>query len=924
MKIIKLMLVGISILFANTATDTQTLPWEKSIIKGTLPNGLHYSILKNSTPKNRAELMLYIGVGSLDEDEDQRGVAHLIEHMAFNGIKHFKKNELVSYLESIGMTFGGDLNANTNFYHTVYLLSLPLEGDHLDTSLTIMRDWADGLNFDKEEFNKERGVVLEEKRLRNTAGYRMFVKSIPLLYTNPRYRDRLVIGLENVLKNIPVERAKAYYDKWYRPEFMHLIAVGDFNTTNIEQMIKDKFSSLTNKYHAHRVNRLMGERNETRVATLTDKELTGNLVQVIYGRPASGINTVSQKREMMIANLSIMLFSLKADEQNLKPNPEALKIVVSADRIAPNRKLINFIAVHKQGHAAGALKELYGLMWSFDKYGFSQTNLDLAKQRILSQVEKAYKKRFTRRSVNLAHGLLSGIINDSISIDYDYDLNLTKKLLDSITLEEINGYFKDLISTKDRTILYKSMSGKAPDHNTTLKLIEEARSLAINTANAKKLPNSLLDINLTAKPIMSKSHDSKYDAYRYRLSNGITVDFKHSADQKNRLFLQGSSEGGTSILDPSDIPASTFAPAWISQSGLGKYTDTEVRKILGTKQLDVGLSIGRFSEDIKASCSSFDAKSMFEMIYAAITQPKLDPRVFANAKRNTLTALEQAEKNPRFVFGRKVIKKYYKDNPRVNPLTREDVDKLTEDHMLALYKDRFSDMNSFHFSIVGDIKREEAEELISTYLANLPSKDRNESYSSEDFDRLHGEQVITAELNEENRAEVALEYHADIPFSLENKMSLDAISHILQIRLRNAIREERSGTYGVSIAQGIPDQLRDKATITISFKTDPTKADELIEATKRVIRDFVDKGPTPQELETYAKTSKVGFAKAKTFDTFWISSMIAAHRLHKPLSEVLDIDGLLSKLTADNIRATATKLFGGDMLLTKLLPKKKQ
>ncbi len=927
MKLLTLLLIGFSLLFSRANTDIlagkHVLPWEKSIIRGKLSNGLRYSILPNSTPKRRAELMLYIGVGSLDEDEDQRGVAHLIEHMAFNGTRHFRKNKLVSYLESIGMTFGGDLNANTSFDHTTYLLSLPLEGEHLEKCITIMRDWADGIDFDPEEFDKERGVVLEEKRLRNTADYRLFVKSVPLLYTNPRYQQRLTIGLESVLRNIPVQRAKDFYNTWYRPEFMHIIAVGDFNAAKMQNIIVKNFSDLKDKSDRPRISRLMNEHNETRVATLSDKELTGNVVQIIYGLPANGIKTVGQKQAEMVENIALTLFGMKADEQALKPNPEALKIVVSNERIAPNRKLINFVAVHKRGHAADALKELYSLMWSFARYGFSQTNLDLAKKRIRSQIAKAYKKRFKRRSKELADRLLGSILNDSVFVDYDHDLNLTNALLNDIKLKDINDYFKNLINVKDRVVLYKNIDAEGLDLNSTLKLLESAKSLATDTTQAQKLPASILDINLTAKPIVSESYDKTFDIYRYKLANGIVVDFKYSDNQKNTLYLQASSEGGTSILNLKDLIASNFAPAWISQSGLGKYTDTQVRKILGDKQVSIKTSIERFGEDIKASCSSFDAKSMFEMLYAAITKPKLDPRIFANGKTNAKTAISQAQNSPQFQFAKMVIKKYYKNNPRLNPPSKEDIDKLDREQMLAMYKDRFGDMNNFYFAIVGDIKKEEIKKLISTYLANLPTQDRNETFSSEDYDRLHGKQVIEENLNKEYRAEISLEYHAKIPFSLKNKMALDAIAHILNIRLRNAIREDRSGTYNIGIAQEIPDQLRDKAVMTISFKTDPERADTLIDAAKSVIRKLIDKGPTSKELETYIKTTQVGFEQAKTFDTFWISSMIAAHRLNKPLSEILDIEGLLKQITPQLIQQTAAKLFGDDLLITKLMPKTK-
>jgi len=921
MKIIKVLLLTLTLIFADSiAPVDQVLPWEKSLVKGMLENGFKYTILKSSIPKERAELALYVGVGSLDEKEDQRGIAHLIEHMAFNGTEHFKRNELVTYLESIGMKFGGDLNANTQFSQTTYTLSLPLRGEHLEKCLTIASDWAGGLNFNENEFNKERGVVLEERRLRNSVGYRLLIDSLPMLYTNPRYAKRVPIGLVDVIKHISVKRAKEFYTTWYRPEFMHLVVVGDFNATSVEKMVKERFSSLKNRSSEKRVSRDMPQKDSTTVVTLTDKELTSNTIQIVYGKSIPKLQTINAKREAMVNNIAMKLFYQKAQEQILKKSPKTLKIESFSNLVSVNRENINFIALYKSGDIDGALKELYSLMWSFKKYGFAKTNFNLVKEQILSDALKMHKTARIMRSEIVMNKLLNSISTDSIYVDYDYDLNLTKTLLKDISLKEVNNFFSKLIDSKNRVILFKTMTNDGLDKNSTLQILESAKLTAKDLSKVEALPKSILDVNLTAKPIVSKSYNKELDIHRYKLSNGIIVDFKRSIRQKNILFLQASSQGGNSILPIDELHAMSYAPEWVSLSGVGKFTNTQIAKIYSNKQLSVDLSVNRFNEEIKATCSSFDAKSMFELLYVKLMQAKLDEQIFKNGKRFATTTIMQIEKNPSYHLIQEVIEKYFKNDPRLKMTTVEDVADFNKTKMLELYKKRFSDMNNFYFTIVGDMKPKEVENLISIYLANLSTQDRDESYSSKDYDRLKGKQSIKSYHNSENRAELSLEYHAIIPFSLENQLLLGSVVNILNVRLRNVLREDKSGTYNIDVKQDMPFELKDKATITISFKSDPKRVDELIDSAKGVIESFIKNGATIQEIANFKESTKVELKNLLTYDTFWTNTMIYANEMNISISKMIDVPSRFDILTKENISKISKTIFTKDMLQSELLP----
>ncbi len=923
MRALFLLLIGAMMLLANQSLPNVALPWEKSLVRGVLPNGLQYTILKGTQPKERAELYLYVGVGSLDEEEDQRGVAHFIEHMAFNGTTHFKKNELISYLESLGMSFGGDLNANTNFDRTLYTLSLPLEKDNLEKCLGILRDWAGGLKLDKTEFDKERGVILEEKRLRDTVGYRLLLKTMPLYFGGSRYMNRLTIGLEEVIKSIPIERAKAFYETWYRPEFMHVVAVGDFNTTRVEQQIKERFSDLRSKSKKLRASRAQAERNETMVMTVTDKELTRNSVGMIYIGEAPIVKTVQAKKALLIETIASMLFSLKAQEQILKKNPEAMVIDAGKDLLSPDKMSRMFLATYKNGHAKGALRELYALMWGFAKYGFSQSNFMLAKKLIRSDVAKAHKKIQTTRTDILAQRIVHTIEQDSVYIDYAYDFNMTNQLLDEITLEEVNHFYRALLSQSNRAILFRSSTGKALNREQALSVLEVAKKDAVDMSQDTNLSASILEEKLLPTKLLSKTYDKKLGIYHYQLENGILVDFKPTDMQKNTLYLKGYSEGGYSVLDDKGFSTIRHAAEWIDLSAPGKFTNMELKKMLSGKQADVLLGIGRFYETIQGKCSSFDTESMFELLYAKVMHPKLDERIFINGKRQVKNAIEQASKNPRYAFSKRVVAQYFKNNPRLKPESIEEIEHLERAKMLSMYKERFQDMNHFHFVIIGDQKPEEIETLISTYLGNLPSQKREEHYRINRYAYVPGEQKIEAPFNHEESASVTLEYRSILPFSLENKMVADAVKEILDIRLRNVIREEKSGTYGISISIDMQPELKDTLVCSISFNTAPQRVAELVDAVKKEIIRMKAEGVTDQEVTVYKQTVMVSFKKALNYNRFWLDMMTRSHQLQIPLPEMLAIPKILEQVTKEKIKAASSKIFGTDILQAELLPQKK-
>ncbi len=903
---------------------TEILPLEKSIVEGKLPNGLTYHLVRDDKPKDKVEIRLIVHAGSLDENESQRGLAHFVEHMAFNGSKHFKKNELVAYLESIGMSFGGDLNADTNFEQTTYKQSVPVKGDNVQKSLIIARDWADGLDFDPNEFDKERGVILSELRLRNTLGLRTFKQLLPAYFKGSAYADRLPEGKKEVIRHADVSLAKAFYNTWYRPELMDLIVTGDINTTQMAEKIKTIFGTMKNQNHTKRTSRQIPDVNQTAIVNIQDNELIRNGVSLIYLGKNRGLRTVEDKRRLLTESIMIMLFNLRAGEQMLKSNPKAQRISATVNRLGNNLKMVEFYAEHKEGNGLPALKELYALMASFDRYGFSKNNFELAKKKVRFEVEKAYKQIVNLRSNDVADRLTKAIKNHQTYVDYDYDHALTEKLLDAMTLDDVNQAFHARIHGKNRVVAFTDTLGGTVTKDEVLTALKAAQSQAKDLSHTAALPTHLLDKKLPFKKFVSKTTDKQTGIIHYVLENNVTVDFKPSVFSKDRIIMKGYSVGGYSLLSDEAYRQIQHASDWIAASGAGKYTLNQIKKILASKTVEVTTDIQRFGEQILGNSNAQDMESMFELLYLKMTQPKLDPQIFENSQKIVQNTIAHMKRNPDYLFAKAYVKYYFYNNPHMRPETVDEVKRLDRKKMLALFKERFSDFNHFHFNIIGDATPEKVEKLIGTYLANLPVEKRDEMYVAKPYPYRKGAQSIERAFNQEQSTKVTLEYRATVPYSVRNKVILGALSSITKIRLRNSIREEKSGVYTIVMETTMDPELRDKASLTVSFNTAPQRADELIKAARKSIEKVKNEGITLSELSDYQEHLYVMLKKAQKENIYWLDMMMNHSKYNAPLSLIFDAKEMIKSLTTHEIQEMAQKIFSEDSMTAKLTPEQQE
>ena len=916
----------ISLLFIWNILNAEILPTEKSLVEGKLENGFRYSIEHNKKPKDRAELRLIIKVGSLDEDDDQRGIAHFTEHMAFNGSKHFQKNELIKYLESIGVQFGSHLNASTGYEKTLYKLKVPLEKDNLEKSFLVFRDWADGLNFNPKEFDKERGVILEEARSRDNLNFRLYNKSKHLFLGNSRFMNRLPIGDKSIIKNISAKRAREFYDKWYRPEFMHFVAVGDFNTTKMEKLIKKHFSTLKNNFHQKRVSRDIPDMNYTQVLAITDKELTSNSLAVQYVDKVEYTKTEKDFRKGIVESMAYNLFNMKADEQLLKDNPKATTIKLSNGHVNSKKGGYKFAVNYRGDNEKSALKELYELIWSFDKYGFSQENLNLVKKQQLSANEKAYKRLSDRRSTTIASNLVQYATNidESVYMDYDYKYKLKKKLIKEIKLDEVNNLFRKILKIQNRFILFVNTTGNKVSKKEALEVINKAKENLTDYTKVKKLPSKLLDTEFKKTEIVSKIYNKKAGVYEFILENGIKILFKESDFSKNKVRLRGFSFGGDSLYELDELDLAIKTSSFVSRSGAGEFSVVDLAKILAGKQASASAGISALGENIYASANVEDIETMFELMYLKLTKPKIDETITKNRKKLLKYIAQEEDKNPKTKFSKEFFQYFYKNDPRIIYDTNESIDKLNSQKMLDIFKDRFSDMNNFRFVIIGDVKVDKIENLITKYLGNLPTKKREESFIDRKEDYLTGKQKFVRAYNNENISNIAILFKSRLKYSKKRELALDAMKSILKVRLRELIREEKSGVYGIGVSASISRLYNNRSSAKIRFSCDPKRRNELISEVYKSIEKIKKEFVTDKELNIYRKKFQKSYEVNMKENYYWLSKMLDTYRYNASLEDIFELPRLIAQISKEDVKKIANEIFAKDILQAELNPVKKK
>jgi len=895
---------------AQTIGLNQPLPADPQITSGRFANGLRYYIRANRMPENRAELRLVVNAGSILEDEDQQGLAHFVEHMAFNGTRRFAKDEIVRFMESIGMRFGPSLNAFTSFDETVYMLQVPTDKpDILKKAFMILEDWAHGLSFDAKEIDKERGVIIEEWRLGRGADARMQDQQFPVLLKGSRYADRLPIGKPAVIESFKYDTLKRFYAEWYRPDLMAVIAVGDFDRTAIEGLLKEHFASLP-AVPAPRLRPTYSvpDHAETLFTVATDKEATLTTVAVYNKLPLSDPTTVGAYRQQIADQLYTGMLNRRYAELAQKPDPPFMGAGSSLGLFVRSKEAFTLSAAVKEGGVQRGLDALFTEAWRVMRYGFTATELDRQKRDVLRGYERLFAEKDKRPSATLAAEYMRNFTQREPmpGIEFEYELN--KRFLPEITLEEINRLGKAWMSDRDRVVAVNAPQKEGvavPEGGQLAAVIKAAAGKELTPYVDTVGDQPLLDAPPAPGRVVNSTPKEAYGITEWVLSNGVRVILKPTTNKQDEIVFRATSPGGTSLAGDQDYIVASTAGQIIPAGGLGKFNAIELRKVLAGKVASVRPLIGELEEGLSGGASPKDLETLFQLIYLTFTQPRADAAIFGVLTSQMKSVLASQMASPAWAFNNMLQTTLYQNHPRARPMTPEMVDEMNLDRSFAFYKDRFADAGDFTFVFVGSFDLEAMKPLVERYLAALPATHRKETWKDVGLKPATGviEKTVARGIEPQSRA--AIVFTGPFPYTQEQRIAIRSLSLVLDTRLREILREELGGTYGVSVSYGYNKFPEARYSFSIDFGCNPARTDELVKAVFREIENLKENGPTEKQVNDAREAQVRDLETNMKQNSYLLTQIYLKYQQNEDLQDFFNLPEFYKKLNATMIRDAA-------------------
>jgi len=908
----------------------QKPPVDPNITVGKLANGLRYYIRENTKPENRAELRLVVNAGSILEDEDQQGLAHFVEHMAFNGSRNFAKQELVEFMESIGMRFGPDLNAYTSFDETVYMLTIPTDKPEImDTAFRILEDWAHGLAFEDEEIDKERGVIIEEWRLGQGAMARLRDKQFPVLLKGSRYAERLPIGKKEIIDSFEYDVLKRFYREWYRPDLMAVIAVGDFDRARVEAKITEHFQGIKNPEDARaRPVFDVPDHQETLFTIATDKEVPYTSVAVYHKLPARDQSTVGSYRQGIVERLYHGMLNRRLSELNQKPAPPFIYAFSGRGALVRTKDSYTLTASTKEDGIEQGLKAVFIEAERVARYGFTATELARQKQDLLRSVERAFTEQGKQNSGMLAAEFIRSFLQGEPIPGIAFEFALHQRFMPEITLEEINRLGGEWITERNRVVLVS-----APEkEGLTIPSEENLRSVLESVGNADIKPYEDAVSNEPLMPtlpepadIVSTSQIKDLNITEWGLTNGVRVVLMPTEHKKDEILFRAISPGGTSLAaDEGHIPAQT-ATQVIGSSGLGSFNPIDLRKKLTGTVAVARPFIGQHEEGLAGSASPQDLETLFQLIHLTFTAPRADAALFQSLTSRMKAQLANRMAMPEAVFFDTFGRIMTQDHMRARPMTVESVDLMDLDRSLAFYRDRFADAGDFTFIFVGNIDLAVFEPLVKRYLAPLPSTGREETWRDLGVRPPKGVVTRTVHKGMEPKSMTAIAFTGPFQYDIDHRNAIRALCTVMETRLRNTLREDRGGTYGVGIRPGYDRIPEESYSIMINFGADPDRMEELSRVVFEEIEKIKAEGPTEDEVRNAKEAEIRSFETSVESNGWWLSQLVFRYRSGEDPGGLLTFKESLEKLGREVIREAARTYFNTDNYVqVTLLPEEKK
>lgn len=854
------------------------MPLDPAVTVGKLDNGLTYYIRPNQRPENRAELRLVVNAGSILENDDQLGLAHFLEHMLFNGTKSFEKQELIDYLESVGMRMGPDLNAYTSFDETVYMLQIPTDSTELvDTAFQIMKEWTSDALLEGEEIDKERGVVIEEWRGNRGAGSRILDKQFPVLLNNSRYAERLPIGTVEVLESFDHETLRQFYRDWYRPDLMAVVAVGDFDPAAIEALIKEKFSLIPSAQNApDRTVYNVPDHEETLLSIVTDPEATSGSIRVVYKHDLKDDSTPLGYTERFTERLYNNMLNDRLSELTQDTDPPFIFGFSGLSEFARTKEFYNLGASPRDDSYLRALESVLIEAERVKQHGFTQSELDRMKTEMLRFMERAYNERDKTNSSGYAAEYVRNFLTGEPSPGIAYEYALMQAVLPSITLVQVNALATEWIADDSRVITLSGPEKEGfdlPSEEEVLAVFDRVASMTID-AYEENVSEAPLVANIPEPgTIIEESYNETLDVTRLSLSNGIKVVLKPTDFKNDQILMRGTSPGGLSLVSDDIYTSASFASTLIGQSGFGEFGPIELQKKLAGKVAGVSPSISSLSEGISGSASPADLETLFQLTHLSFTAPRADEVAYQSFITRLGAFLQNQNANPAVAYRDTLSNTMTQNHPRRLPLTQDQIDEVSLATAFEVYKDRFADASDFTFYFVGNFDVEGIKPYLTTYLATLPSINREENWQDEGVRPPKGVIQKAVYRGLEPKSQIQIIFSGESEWSQHTRRLVSAMGQVLNLKLREVLREDLGGTYGVGVNASQSRTPYENYRVAIGFGCDPERAEELITSVFEQIDLLKAEAPDETYLTKVREASIRQHETALKENGTWLSSL---------------------------------------------------
>lgn len=914
---IRIFVISLLAIFAASlaAQQMQPLPLDPKIRYGVLENGLTYYIRHNQEPKERAEFHIAQNVGAILEEDHQDGLAHFLEHMAFNGTKNFPGKGIINYFEGIGVKFGYDINAYTSLDETVYRLSnVPTtRAGIIDSALLVMHDWSSFIALQEEEIDNERGVIREEWRTGNNAQRRMWRKSNELRYPGSQYAKRDVIGDTAVINNFTYDALRDYYKKWYRPDQQAIVVVGDIDVDEIENKIKTLFADIPRKENFGERPIYEIENNaEPIVAIVTDPEASQTQLRIDFKKdklPKELQLSMVGYSMGVVNNLINSVMNERFEEISLQADaPFVGAFTIYTELVKSKDAFIN-IVVPKEGGELEGFKALALELEKLKRFGFTNAEVERAKTNMLSSYEKAYNERNNQKSQQLAREYIRHYLSNEPAPGIETEFEMVKMMLPQITAEVVNQVAKAYITDENVIIdvtAPEKETVKVPTKEQLLGAIAEAKNAELTAKAEEEVSRPLIAKKPKAGKFGKIKENKEMGTSEVTLKNGIKLIFKPTTFKKDEIRLRAFSEGGLSkVKNIADLPSATMATDIVTSNGIGDFTATELTRALTGKIASASPRIGKYEEDIAGNSSVKDFETMLQLFYLYFTAPRKDDNSFGALMNMYKTVLANAEKNPNKTFSDSVQVTMSGNDPRLVLVNLEMLDKIDQDKAIEIYKERFANPADFTFIFVGNIdpKDKATQDLIATYLGGLKTTKKKEK-----FDKVYNETpkgVIKNYFKREMQTKKAsnrILYSGAMPYNINSMVHMNAIGSILNIRYLESIREKEGGSYGVGVGAYAVNEPVEEAAIVMQFDTDPEKQERLMSIIHQEIDEIVKNGPKPEDLQKVKENMLKQYAQDLEQNTWWSGALEIYYK--DGINRLKDYKAAVEALTAESIQKT--------------------